>query len=131
MNWFAMVVHWLHVLLAVLWFGGHIVRVLLVDPAVRRLPEPSKSDMQSFIDRRATQIFVPAIVGVGVTGILRGTVFGPIQSLDALLGTPYGWTFLVGVALGLLAFYPSKPDWLLGVGLFGAFTAMILMHFGL
>ncbi len=48
-----------------------------------------------------------------------------------LLGSPYGLTFLVGVAFGLVAFYPSKPDWLLTVALLGAFTAMILMHFGL
>jgi putative copper export protein len=131
MDWFAVVVHWLHVLFAVLWLGGHLVRVLLVDPAVRRLPEASRSEVQSFMDRRATQIFVPAIVGVGVTGVLRGTVFGPINSLEALLGTPYGVTFLVSVALGLLAFYPSKPEWLTLAALLGAFTAMILMHFGL
>jgi putative copper export protein len=131
MDWFAVVVHWLHVLFAVLWLGGHLVRVLLVDPAVRRLPEASRSEVQSFMDRRATQIFVPAIIGVGVTGVLRGTVFGPINSLEALLGTPYGVTFLVSVALGLLAFYPSKPEWLTLAALLGAFTAMILMHFGL
>ena len=104
MNWFAVVVHWLHVFLAVLWLGGRMVRVLLVDAAVRRLPEASRFEMQSFIDRRATQIFVPAIIGVSVTGILRGTVFGPIKSLDTLLGTPYGLTFLVGAAFGLIAF---------------------------
>lgn len=131
MNWFAVVTHWVHVLLAVLWFGGHMVRVLLVDPAVRRMPEPSRSETQSFLDRRATQIFVPAIVGVGITGILSGTLFGPIKSFEALLGTPYGVTFLVGVGFGLLAFYPSKPDWLTPVGLLGAFSAMVLMHFGL
>jgi len=130
MNWFAVVFHWLHVLLAVLWFGGHMVRVLLVEPAVRRLPDASRLEVQAYVDRRATQIFVPTIIGVGVTGILRGTVFGPIKSFDALVGTPYGLTFLAAIAFGLLAFYPTKPEWMLWVGLLGAFTAMILMHFG-
>lgn len=131
MNWLAVTLHGLHVLLAVVWLGGHVVRVLLVEPAVRTLSDAARAQIQAEIDRRATRLFVPVIVGVAVTGVLRGTVAGPIQSIDALVGSPYGWTFAVSIAFGLVAFFPRKPEWLLWVALFGAFTAMVLMHFGL
>lgn len=136
MNWLTLAVHWLHVLLAVTWFGGHISRVILVEPAVRTLPGSAQQQFNRYVERYATRIFVPVIIGVGVTGILRGTVFGPIKSVDTLLGTPYGLTFLAAIAFGLLAFIPAKPAWMVrlhadAVGFFGAFTAMILMYFGL
>ncbi|MBA3587040.1 MAG: hypothetical protein H0W41_05310 [Chloroflexi bacterium] len=79
---------------------------------------------------------MPAIVGVGITGILRGTLFGPVKSLDVLFGTPYGLTFLAAIALGLLLAVPTKPAWMNRVhadwiAFLAVFTAMILMHFGL
>ncbi len=86
MNWLTVIVHWLHVLFAVTWFGGHIARVLLVEPAVRTLPAESQAAFNRYIEKYGTRIFVPVIVGVGITGILRGTVFGPVKSLDVLFG---------------------------------------------
>ena len=79
---------------------------------------------------------VGAIVATGVGGFLLGTVLGPIQTFDALFGTTFGWTFVAAVVFGLLAFWPVKPAWLVRlraepIGFFGAFTCMILMHFGL
>lgn len=135
MNWATVIVHWLHVLFAVTWFGGHISRVLLVEPAVRTLSEPAQRQFNRYVERYATRIYVPVIIGVGVTGILLGTTLGPVQSFDALLGTPYGLTFLAAIAFGLLAASPVKPVWMTRyvdyIAFFGAFTAMILMHFGL
>ena len=135
-DWMTVVVHWVHVLFAVTWFGGHIARVLLVEPAVRTLPEASQVAFNGSVRKYATRLYVPVIIGVGITGILRGTVFGPVRSLDALLGTPYGLTFLGAVALGIVLALPTKPPWLtrLNVDLVAflvVFTAMILMHFGL
>jgi putative copper export protein len=133
-NWATVVIHWLHVLFAVTWFGGHISRVVLVEPAVRTLPEAAQQQFNRYVEIWATRIFVPVIIGVGVTGILRGTVFGPIQSFEALFGTSYGLTFLAAIAFGLLAASQFKPSWFPYtdyIAFFGAFTAMILMHFGL
>ncbi len=84
----------------------------------------------------ATRIYVPVIIGVGITDILRGTVFGPLKSVDLLLGTPYGLTFLAAIALGSFLAVPTKPEWLNRlhadwVAFTAVFTAMILMHFGL
>ena len=136
MDWLAVMVHWLHVLFAVTWFGGHISRVLLVEPAVRTLPVESQAAFNRYVEKYATRIYVPVIVGVGITGILRGTVFGPVQSLDALLSTAYGLTFLAAVAFGVFLAVPTKPAWAErvhadAVAFLAVFTAMILMHFGL
>ncbi len=89
-------------------------------------------------------------------GIVRGTVFGPINSLDMLFGTAYGITWLVALLTTLALIYngarhlgPSyvglkdAPDFpaavarlqrlaRIDVGLFlVVFTCMILMRFGL
>lgn len=77
MNWLTVIVHWLHVLFAVTWFGGHISRVLLVEPAVRTLPAESQAAFNRYVEKYATRIYVPVIIGVGITGILRGTVVRP------------------------------------------------------
>ena len=85
---------------------------------------------------RAKRVVLPAILATGIGGILLGTVFGPITSFGALFGTIFGWTFLAAVVFGLVAFYPKKPAWLIRlraepIAFFGAFTCMILMHFGM
>jgi putative copper export protein len=130
------VVHWVHVFGAVIWFGAYLMTALVITPANRSLAPETVTAVGEAAIPRAKRVILPAILATGIGGILLGTVFGPISSLDALFATPYGWTFLAAVAFGLLAFYPSKPAWLIrlradAVGFFGAFTCMILMHFGL
>lgn len=136
MDWAQVVVHWLHVLFATFWFGGHLARVFFVDPVLRTLPESAAAAFGESAYKRGMRLFPPVIALVGITGVLRGTVVGPIKSFDVLFGTAYGWTFIAAIAFGLVAFYPAKPAWLVRlqaehIGFFGAFTAMILMHFGL
>jgi uncharacterized membrane protein len=135
-DWITVGVHWLHVLFAVTWFGAHIARVLLVEPAIRTLPEPSQVAFNAYVGKYATRLYVPVIIGLGITGTLRGTVYGPVKSLDVLLGTPYGLSFLTAVLLGIVLAVPTKPQWMVRlhvdwVAFLVVFTAMILMHFGL
>ena len=130
------VVHWVHVFGSVIWFGAYLMTALVITPANRALPPETAAAMAEAAIPRAKMVILPAILATGIGGILLGTVFGPITSFDALFGTTYGWTFLAAVAFGLLAFYPSKPAWLNRlraepIGFLGAFTTMILMHFGL
>lgn len=88
-------------------------------------------------------------------GIVRGTVFGPIDSIDALFGTAYGITWLVAlvVSIGLVVngarnigpattALKDAPDFAAAgarlqrfaqidlVGFLIVFTCMILMRFG-
>ena len=46
-------------------------------------------------------VVAPAVI---VLGVLRGTVFGRIRDLDTLLGTAYGLTFLVALAVAVATF---------------------------
>ncbi len=136
MLWVNVVVLWLHVLGAVIWFGSYTTTALVIAPAMRLLPEESATALMEAALPRAKRVVLPAILATGIGGILLGTVFGPIRSLDALFGTTFGWTFLAGTLFGVLAFYPAKPAWLVRlraepIAFLGAFTAMILMHFGL
>jgi uncharacterized membrane protein len=72
------VVHWLHVLLSVMWFGGQLSLKLLIEPALRDLPESARAQFYESMMPRGKPIFVTVITGVGGAGILRGTVFGPV-----------------------------------------------------
>jgi uncharacterized membrane protein len=133
--WANIVVHWIHVLAAVIWFGAYLMTALVITPASRNLPPETAAALNEAALPRAKMVILPAIVATGVAGILLGTLFGPIQSIEAL-GTTYGLTFLAAIVFGLVAFVPGKPAWLVRaraepIGFFGAFTCMILMHFGL
>jgi putative copper export protein len=102
------------------------------------------------------RVFPVVAILIILLGIMRGTVFGPINSLEDLFGTAYGWTWLVALiaTFGLLFTgaryigplfegmdttddYPAAVARLrrisaidLGI-FFVVFTCMILMRFGL
>jgi uncharacterized membrane protein len=153
------VVTWLHVLFGILWFGGTLYATFILGPAVMSLPAQSQLALfRSLMNRKAPLVF--EVVG-GITillGIIRGTLLGPVQTLDFLFGTAYGitWAIALLLGLGILAWshFVSTPATepmvqamaagdtaaarrampLLLVelaGFFGVFTCMILMRFGL
>ena len=156
MNWLQFAVHWLHVLLAIFWFGYSLSAYFLVAPAIAGLPEPAQREANQRMARLAARV-LPGVAGLVVLlGILRGTVFGPIDSVERLFGTAYGLTWLVAlvVAIGLVVHgarslgpaiegLGDAPDYpkasarvrrLATADLAGfavVFTCMILMRFGL
>jgi uncharacterized membrane protein len=99
MDWVVVGVQWLHVLLGILWFGNALVLDIIVIPAINRMPIVSQREISSYIGSRATPIFQVAVPLIIVLGIVRGTLLGPIKSVDVLLGSAYGLTWLV--ALGV------------------------------
>jgi uncharacterized membrane protein len=99
MEWLTVVVQWTHVLLGVLWFGNALALDVIVVPAVNRWPIVAQREIASQIGARATPIFKVVVPAIVVLGIVRGTVLGPIRSVDALVGSAYGWTWLTGLAL--------------------------------
>lgn len=104
MEWPVVAVQWLHVLLGILWFGNALVLDVIVIPAINRLPIVAQREVASYIGSRATPIFhlvVPAII---VLGIIRGTVLGPIKSIDVLLGSAYGLTWLTALVATVLTY---------------------------
>ena len=156
MNWLQFAVQWLHVLLGILWFGYALSMYFLITPALMELPEGQGRITNSRLGEIGKRVF--PIVGLLVValGIIRGTVFGPINSFDDLFGTAYGWTWLVALLATVALFYTGAryigptfeglkdaPDYPAAVqrlrristfdlGLFFVvFTCMILMRFGL
>jgi uncharacterized membrane protein len=97
-----LVVHWLHVLGGIVWFGGHVFTAAVVWPALLRRPPAEARAVSEAMAKPAMRVMGPAGLLVLVLGFVRGTVLGPVRSWDALLFTPYGRTF--GAAL-LLTFF--------------------------
>ncbi|GAC1649530.1 MAG: hypothetical protein NVS9B11_22640 [Candidatus Dormibacteraceae bacterium] len=127
---------WLHILAAIIWVGSFVFLWVAVRPAVRSLPADTRTAVEIAVRHRAHPVILAAVLTTGATGWLRGTLFGPLRSVEAVVGTPYGLTFAAATAFGLLAFWPWKPAWLRSlwaepIGFGGALTCMVLMHFGL
>jgi uncharacterized membrane protein len=114
MDWITVAVQWAHVLLGILWFGTVLSLDVIVIPAINRLPIVAQRDISAAIGARATPLFRVVVPAIIVLGIVRGTVLGPIRSVDALVGTAYGWTWLFALAAtigtylyGLLVLVPA------------------------
>ncbi|HEX2194052.1 MAG TPA: hypothetical protein VHK63_03715 [Candidatus Limnocylindria bacterium] len=103
MNWALFAVQWLHVILGVMWFGAVLYNAAILIPALQTLPLTKQREFGAAIARQGFKVIRPVSIAVIVLGILRGTVFGPIQSVDAL-GTAYGITWLVALVLAIAAF---------------------------
>jgi uncharacterized membrane protein len=103
MDWSTFVVQWLHVGLGVLWFGTVLYNAVILVPAISRLPLGDQRKIGSAIGEQAFKIIRPVAAAVILLGVLRGTVFGPIDGLEDLT-TAYGITWLVALAFALGAF---------------------------
>ena len=104
MDWLVFGVQWLHVLLGIFWFGSTLYLDFVLIPALMTLPLGEQRRAGAAIGARAVPIFTGVAVAVIVLGILRGTVFGQIKSLDAL-GTQYGVTWLVALVAAVATAY--------------------------
>ena len=97
MDWVVVVVQWVHVLLGILWFGNALVLDLIVIPAINRLPIVTQREMASYLGSRSTPIFHVVVPLIILLGFIRGTLLGPIKSVDFLVGSAYGLTWLVAL----------------------------------
>jgi uncharacterized membrane protein len=154
---FLIVVQWLHVLGGLVWFGGQVFTAAVIWPALLRRPAAEARALSAAMGEPAMRVMGPAGMLVLVLGIVRGTVLGPVRSLDVLIGTAYGLTFAAALLLTLFlmahggstrremerrvwdgdGFHPGAARWLrrtsavnLG-GLAAILACMVLMRFGL
>jgi putative copper export protein len=141
MEWVSIALRFVHVGAMTFWFGSAIFSIVMGgQPAVQAALE---GDVRT--KRLVPRLFVafPVAIFIGiVAGLLLGTVLGPIKSVGVLFGTAYGLTFLAAMLFALVALLsgPGGPpmEWKkqllkLHVGelaLVGAFTCMVLMHYG-
>lgn len=104
MDWAVFTVQWLHILLAILWFGNTLSLATITIPALNRLPLVRQQEVGAVLGQqglRVIDIVGPAVI---ILGIVRGTVFGPIRDTDALFGTAYGLTWLVALVVATATF---------------------------
>jgi putative copper export protein len=99
-------VHWLHVATATIWAGGLAAFALVVWPWLLSRPAPEAKAAVQAMDRTAAKVLGASGGSAVLLGILRGTVFGPVQSFEAWYGTRYGWlmtiAFLLFIAIGVV-----------------------------
>ncbi|HEX3270436.1 MAG TPA: hypothetical protein VHR15_07285, partial [Ktedonobacterales bacterium] len=95
------VVQWLHVITAVMWFGTTLFLDLILIPTLTTFPISQQREFNARLIPNMVRIIAPTALAVVILGLLRGTVFGPVKSLDYLFGTAYGWTFLIALLLAV------------------------------
>ena len=96
-------VQWLHILFGIAWFGGTIFIELVLWPVWLRMPAASGQASYDSIEPYIRRLMAVSGSAVMLLGILRGTVFGSVRSLE-LVGTTYGLTWLAALILaGLLS----------------------------
>lgn len=94
-------VQWLHVLLGIFWFGAVLYADFILIPALNTLPIPTQKAVGAAIGARGNRIIPAVAFAVLILGIIRGTVFGQVRSLEDLT-EPYGITWLVALVLTIV-----------------------------
>jgi uncharacterized membrane protein len=103
-DWLVFAVQWLHVLLAILWFGNSLSLAAITIPAISRLPLVRQQEIGAQLGERGSRVIDIVAPAVIILGFLRGTVFGSIRDAGALFGTVYGLTFLVALIVAIATF---------------------------
>ena len=101
MNVLLIVVQWLHVITAVMWFGTTLFLDLILIPTLTTFPISQQREFNARLIPNMVRIIAPTALAVVILGLLRGTVFGPVKSFSYLFGTAYGWTFLIALLLAV------------------------------
>lgn len=91
----------IHVFLGILWVGGVLFVDLVAFPLLLRLPPERQSQAGQMLMLAADRFFVPIGALVIVSGMLRGTLFGPIKSTAFLLSTTYGRAWLMALLVAI------------------------------
>jgi uncharacterized membrane protein len=102
--WGLILIQWLHVLLGIFWFGSTLYLDVVVIPAVLTLPLEQQRSVSKPLTIFSIRVLTPAAILVIVLGLIRGIVFGPVRSLDFVLGTAYGITFLLAFLAAVATF---------------------------
>jgi len=103
-DWPVFIVQWLHVFFGIFWFGAVLYGDFVLIPAIQTLSLPKQREFGSAVGARAVRVIVPVSGLVILLGIVRGTLFGPVKSLDVLTST-YGLTWLLALVAAIATFF--------------------------
>jgi uncharacterized membrane protein len=103
MDWLEFGVQWLHVLIAVFWFGGTMFLDFVVMPTMQKVPPPSARAFGSALAPRMAMLMRTAAVVVIVLGIARGIAWGPRNAAGTGFdfSSQYGMTWSISILLAL------------------------------
>ncbi len=93
----------LHLLGGSAWLGGSVLANGFLVPFTFRQPPERQRELVGALLLGPERLMIGAALTVAVTGVLRGTVFGRIDGLDAL-ARPYGAIWLLAIAMTLTVF---------------------------
>lgn len=91
----------IHILLAIVWAGGIMFIGWGVYPASLKLSLSIQRQFLIFLMKWSHHFLTLAGFFVVVTGILLGTVLGPIHSWNTLWNTTYGNIWLAALSIGI------------------------------
>ena len=99
--WLVGAVQWLHILFGIFWFGSVLTLTFVVLPVLARAPQPGKQTLVGALEQQLHRLLPPIAGTTILLGLLRGTLLGPVTSLEFALGTAYGRTWLAAFVLGV------------------------------
>ncbi len=102
MDWAVVIVQWLHMFFGIFWFGGALFSSFVLGPHLITMPPDRMREFLVPFAKRADRVILPVALTAITLGVVRGVVVGPIRSIDALLGTAYGLTWLVALVAAVL-----------------------------
>lgn len=91
-----------HILLGIIWFGGILFIGWGVFPASQKLKATVQREFLLYLMSWVHWLLTFAGIGVIVTGVIMGTVAGPIKDWESLLVTSYGRLFLTAFIIAVL-----------------------------
>jgi hypothetical protein len=101
MDWSVVVLQWLHMLFGIFWFGGALFGNFVLGPVLIKQPPDRMRELSLQLVEQADRVILPVAGLTILLGFLRGTVFGPVQSVEFMFGTGYGITWLVALLTGI------------------------------
>jgi uncharacterized membrane protein len=151
------IVEGLHMLFTILWLGGTVWANFVVGPASVRTSPAAAGEFGAQIGIQASRVIPPVARMAILLGVLRGTVWGPINSLKAVFNTGHRRCWFIALLFAIVTFVrgqrltgPSAASigkttdeaerlariqrtrrlaWIELLGFLGIFRMMILMRF--
>jgi len=97
------IVQFVHIGAGAAWFGGSVFANAALLPFIARQSPERQRELVAGVVIGPERVMIGAALGAAVTGLLRGIVYGRIQSLDAL-GTTYGIVWLASIVVAIAVF---------------------------
>jgi uncharacterized membrane protein len=98
-----LVVQLIHILGGVIWLGGSIFMNFVVFPAILAQPWDRQRDLFRRVILGPERLMVWAALATAIMGIVRGTIYGPVRSIEAL-GTQFGIVWIAAVLITAAVF---------------------------